>query len=170
MSSAETRTGRSLASVQERRMAMLAHLACWFSLLPLVGLYVTAAIYRRARQRSPWVAQQALQAIIYQTLAFNLLLPALTILLVVAALAWRGSHTGGALALAVALTALPLFLLHYLAQGCWATHAARAIGRGEEYRYPWLGRLIGAPAATADQGTAAGPGASPYAGVDVNCP
>lgn len=134
---------------QERAQAARAHLSAWLNLLPLFGVFAAAGIYRRSARHSPWVAQQALQSSLFQLLTFNLLFILLAIVIPAAAIAWDTRYGGADLVLATLLTALPVFLSTYFAQAAVATRAARAVRRGENFRHPLIGRLIGAPAATA---------------------
>lgn len=129
-------------------MAARAHLCAWLSVLPLFGLLASAGIYNRRQRYSPWVGQQALQAALFQVLMFNLLLALLGLVIPIAWMAWQSVYSGGDLAGAVLLTAAPFVAAHYLGQGIWATRAARAVQRGENYRYRGVGRLLGgAPSA-----------------------
>ncbi|MEE9277893.1 MAG: DUF4870 domain-containing protein [Dehalococcoidia bacterium] len=145
--------GRESAAVEtnaeERAQAARAHLSAWLGFLPLFGVFVAVTIYSRSVKLSPWAAQQALQSSLFQFFAFNCLLIVLAIVAPVSALAWDARYAGASLVLAVFLTALPFLLAYYLLQGLLATRAARAVLRGEQFRYPFAGRLGGAPAATA---------------------
>ena len=134
-----------IASREERAQAARAHLSAWLALLPLLGVFASVAIYSRNLHASPWVARQALQSSLFQIIAFNLLLIVLAIVAPLALLAWDGRYDGGALVLAVVLTASPFLAIYYLGQGLAATRAARAVRRGEDYRHPLVGRLVGRP-------------------------
>ena len=153
-------------SAVERADAARAHLSAWLGVVPFLGMVPAAAIFVRRAGRSPWTAQQALQAVLFQLLAVNALIVVLAVVLPVAYVAWNGSREGGALAGAMVLTALPFAVVHYAAQGLLASRAARAVRRGECYRYVLVGRLLGAPAAVA---AAAGPdGAQSRSGVGAS--
>ena len=135
----------SAVSSAERNLAARAHLYAWLSILPLLGLFPTVGLYNRCKDGSPWVAQQALQAVLFQVVTFNVLLVVLAIIAPIALVAWSTRYDGDALALAVLVTVLPFFALHYVAQGVSAVQAARAIRRRQEFRYRVIGRLVGAP-------------------------
>ncbi len=134
-------------TVSERRLAGAAHLCALLSVLPLLGLFPTVGIYNRQKKASPWVARQAMQAALFQVVTFNVILVLLAIVVPVALVGWGTRYDDGDLVLAVALTALPFFTAHYVAQGVLAMRAARAIRTGEDYRYRWIGKLAG-PAET----------------------
>jgi uncharacterized Tic20 family protein len=141
----------AMPSAAERAQAARAHLSVWLSLLPLIGVFAAAGIYSRNRTVSPWVSQQALQSALFQIVLFNLLLIVLAIAVPVSALAWDTKYDGGSLVLAVFLTALPFIVVAYLTQGLLATRAASAVRRGQHFRHPVVGRLVGSPASTAAQ-------------------
>ena len=140
-----------MPSPDERAQAARAHLSVWLSLLPLFGVFAAVGIYSRNQRSSPWVSQQALQSALFQIIFFNLLLITLAIVVPVSALAWDGTYDGGSLVLAVFLSALPFLVAVYLSQGLLATRAAAAIRRGEDFRHPIVGRLVGSRAMTAAQ-------------------
>ena len=144
-------TAEQPITTAERRLAAAAHLCALLSVLPLLGLFPTVGIYNRQKRTSPWVAQQAVQAALFQVVTFNVILVLLAIV-VPAALGWVGGRgmTAGDLVLAVALTVLPFLAAHYLAQGVLAMRAARSLRTGEDYRYRWIGKLVG-PAVTERQ-------------------
>ena len=131
------------APLAERGVAARAHLCAWLSVLPLLGLFASVGIYNRRQRYSPWVGQQALQAALFQVLMFNLLLVVLGLVIPIALVAWQSVYGGGDLVVAALLTAAPFVAVHYCVQGVWATRAARAVHRGEGYRYPYVGRLLG---------------------------
>jgi uncharacterized Tic20 family protein len=141
-------------SADERAQAARAHLSIWLSLLPLFGVFAAVGIYSRNQRSSPWVSQQALQSALFQIVFFNLLLIVLAVVVPISALAWDGTYDDGSLVLAVFLSALPFIVVVYLVQGLLATRAAAAIRRGEDFRHPMVGRLVGSTARTADQVTA----------------
>ena len=130
-------------TVSERRLAAAAHLCALLSVLPLLGLFPTVGIYNRQKQASPWVAQQAVQAALFQVVTFNVILVLLAVVVPVALVGWGTQYGGSDLALAVVLTVLPFHAVHYVAQGVLAVRAARAIRTGEDYRYRWIGKLVG---------------------------
>jgi len=136
------------ASPEELATAARAHLAAWIGLAPLFGLFAAFGIYSRSQQESPWVAQQALQSVLFQTVAFNVMVLLTGIAVAVGFAAWSGSESGDDLVIAAILTALPLYALGYLVQALIATRAARAISSGVEFRHPVIGRLVGASAPT----------------------
>ncbi len=146
-----TPTDGPTASSDERAQAARAHLSAWLGLLPLFGVFASAGIYGRNVSASPWVAQQALQSSLFQIVTFNLLLIVVAAVAPVSFFAWESKHDGASLALAIFLTILPFIVVYYAAQGLAATRAARAVRRGEDFRYPFLGRLVGDPALTAHQ-------------------
>lgn len=127
----------------ERRQAARAHLSAWLGLLPLFGLFTAFGIYSRTQRSAPWVARQALLSVIFQTLMFNasVLLTGITVAIGFAV--WNGRQDGDDLVIAAILTGLPFYLATYLLQGVLASGAARAVLRGEEFRYPLIGRLVG---------------------------
>ncbi len=130
-------------SEPERRQAARAHLSAWLGLLPLFGLFTAFGIYSRTQRSAPWVARQALLSVIFQTLMFNasVLLTGITVAIGFAV--WNSSQDGDDLVIAAILTGLPFYLAAYLLQGVLASGAARAVLRGEEFRYPLIGRLVG---------------------------
>ena len=130
-------------TVSERRLAAAAHLCALLSVLPLLGLFPTVGIYNRQKMVSPWVAQQAVQAALFQILTFNVILVLLAIVVPAALVGWGTRYDGSDLVLAVALTALPFLAAHYVIQGVLVMRAARAIRTGENYRYRWIGKLAG---------------------------
>lgn len=130
-------------TISERRLAAAAHLCALLSVLPLLGLFPTVGIYNRQKEASPWVAQQAVQAALFQVVTFNVILVFLAAVVPVALVGWGMQYGGSDLALAVVLTVLPFLAVHYVAQGVLAVRAARAIRTGEDYRYRWIGKLIG---------------------------
>ena len=144
-SSADATAG---ASSEERATAARAHLAAWLGVAPLFGLLAAFGIYSRAQQESPWVAQQALQSVLFQTVSFNVMLLLTGIAVAIGFAAWSGSESGDDLVIAAVLTALPFYAFAYLVQAVMATRAARAILRGAEFRHPVIGRLVGASAPT----------------------
>jgi len=130
-------------SDEERRAAALAHLCALFSVLPLLGLFPTVGIYNRRKQTSPWVARQAVQAALFQVLTFNVILVVMGIVVPITLVGWATRYEDGNLVLAVVLTALPFLLVHYAVQAVLVVRAASAIRTGADYRYPWVGGLIG---------------------------
>ena len=149
---ADAASGNAAApSADERAQAARAHLSIWLSLLPLLGVFAAIGIYSRNQHRSPWVSQQALQSALFQIVFFNLLLIQVAIVVPIAAIAWDGTYDGGSLVFAVFLSALPFIVINYLVQGLLASRAAAAVRRGEDYRHPIVGRLVGSPALTASQ-------------------
>ena len=130
-------------TASERRLAAAAHLCALLSVLPLLGLFPTVGIYNRQKQASPWVAQQAVQAALFQVVTFNVILVLLAVVVPVALVGWGTQYGGSDLALVVVLTVLPFLAVHYVAQGMLAVRAARAIRTGEDYRYRWIGKLAG---------------------------
>ena len=136
------------ASAEELATAVRAHLAAWLGLAPLFGLFAAFGIYSRAQQESPWVAQQALQSVLFQTVAFNVMVLLTGIAVAIGFAAWSGSESGDDLVIAAILTALPFYALGYLTQAIIATRAARAISAGVQFRHPLIGRLVGASAPT----------------------
>jgi uncharacterized Tic20 family protein len=129
-----------------RAAAARAHRAALFNVVPLLGVFAAVGVYRTQQAESVWAARQALQAALFQFLTFNGALIVITLVAVAAAFAWAPSRGGGALALSVVLTALPFYAAYYLLQGGLAWRAATAVGRGEDFRYPVVGRLLGPPA------------------------
>lgn len=127
----------------ERKLAALAHLCALLSVLPLLGLFPTVGIYNRNKQASPWVAAQAVQAALFQVLTFNVILVMLGIVVPIALVGWSTRYDDGDLILAVVLTSLPFLAVHYVVQAVLVVRAARAIRGGEDYRYRWVGGLIG---------------------------
>lgn len=126
----------------ERGVAARAHLYAWLSVLPLLGLFASVGIYSRRQRYSPWVGQQALQAALFQVLMFNVLLVVLGLVIPIALVTWQSVYRGGDLVAATLLTAAPFVAVHYCVQGVWATRAARAVHRGERYRYRYVGRFL----------------------------
>ena len=143
-------TAEQPITTAERHLAAAAHLCALLSVLPLLGLFPTVGIYNRQKRTSPWVAQQAVQAALFQVVTFNVILVLLAIVVPAALVGWGTRYDGGDLVLAVALTALPFLTAHYLAQGVLAMRAARSLRTGEDYRYRWIGKLVG-PAVTERQ-------------------
>ena len=139
------------ASAEELATAARAHLAAWLGLAPLFGLFAAFGIYSRSQQESPWVAQQALQSVLFQTVAFNVMLLLTGIAVAIGFAAWSGSESGDDLVIAAILTALPFYALGYLIQALIATRAARAINTGVQFRHPVIGRLVGALAPTSTE-------------------
>lgn len=113
---------------EERVLAALAHLSV--VLLPIV---LPLVIYLAARRSAPYAAQQAKQALGFQSI--DAVLGVLMFLLVnaVAGPAGRASELGFAV-LAIAAIALLVFTVSF----SWA-HAARRAFAGEEFHYPLLG-------------------------------
>lgn len=130
----------------ERDAAARAHLGAFLNLIPLLGVFTAVGIFRSQQAESRWAARQALQAAVFQLLSFNVVLIVVTLVAVVAVFAWESSYSGGSLVLAVFLTVVPFYLLYYAAQGLAAVRAAGAVRRGDDYRYPIAGRLMGPPA------------------------
>ena len=128
-----------------RDAAVSAHRAALLNVVPLLGVFAAVGVYRTQQAGSVWAARQALQAALFQFLTFNAALIVVTIVAVGAAFAWEPSRGGGALVLAVVLTALPVYAVYYVAQAGLAWRAAAAVGRGEDFRYPIVGRLMGPP-------------------------
>lgn len=139
------------ASSEELATAARAHLAAWLGVAPLFGLFAAFGIYSRSQQESPWVAQQALQSVLFQTVAFNVMLLLTGTAVAIGFAAWSGSESGDDLVIAAILTALPFYALGYLAQALIATRAARAIRGGVQFRHPVIGRLVGASAPTSGE-------------------
>lgn len=128
-----------------RDAAARAHRAALLNAVPLLGVFAAVGVYRTQQAGSVWAARQALQAALFQFLTFNGALIVVTIVAVAAAFAWAPSRGGGALALSVVLTALPVYAAYYAIQAGLAWRAAAAVGRGEDFRYPIVGRLMGPP-------------------------
>lgn len=129
-----------------RDAAAGAHLGAFFNVIPLLGVFTAIGVFRTQRDRSLWAARQALQAAMFQFLTFNVALGLVTTVVVIAVFAWESTYSDGSLALAVFLTALPFYVAYYVVQGLAALRAAAAVRRGEDYRYPIAGRLMGPPA------------------------
>ena len=140
--------GNLKASAEERAAAARAHLAAWLGLAPLFGLFAAFGIYSRSQHESPWVAQQALQSVLFQTVAFNVMVLLTGIAVAIGFAAWSGTESGDDLVIAAILTALPFYALGYLSQALIATRAAHAISAGEQFRHPVIGRLVGPSAPT----------------------
>lgn len=130
-------------SLDARAAAAHAHTAAFFNLVPLLGVFAAVGVFRTQQRQSVWAARQALQAALFQFISFNLALVVITLVAVVAAFAWESSYAGGDLVLAVVLSVLPFYAAYYLLQGLAAWRAAAAVRRGDDYRYPLTGRLIG---------------------------
>jgi uncharacterized Tic20 family protein len=113
--------------------------------IPLLGVFMSIGTFRTHQDRSIWVGRQALQAAVFQFLTFNAALGLVTMVALIAIVAWESSYSGGSLVLAVVLTVLPFYVVYYVAQGFAAIRAASAVRRGEDYRYPIAGRLIAPP-------------------------
>ena len=128
-----------------RAVAARAHRTALLNVVPLLGVFAAVGIVRSPGPESPWAARQALQAALFQFVSFNAALIAVTCVAVAAAFAWQSTYRDGALALAVVLTALPVYLAYYAVQAVLAWRAADAVGRGDDYRYPLIGRLMGPP-------------------------
>ena len=141
-SAAEPPAPRSQA---ERDTAARAHLAAFLNLIPLLGVFAAVGVFRTEQTRSIWAARQALQSALFQFLTFNAALALVTLVAVIAVFAWESSYSDGSLVLAVVLTVLPFYLVYYAVQGFAAIRAAAAVRRGEDYRYPIAGRLMGPP-------------------------
>lgn len=130
-------------SEAERAAAARAHMGALLNVVPLLGVFAAIGVFRGYQSRSPWVARQALQAAIFQLLAFNVGIMVVTVVGVIGALAWESRYGGGDLALAVVLTVLPFYLGSYVAQASAAAWAARRLRSGGEARLPIAGRLAG---------------------------
>ena len=130
-------------TVAARTVAARAHQTALLNVVPLLGVFAAVGLFRSQGSQSDWAARQALQAALFQFLSFNLALIVVTCVAVAAAFAWESSYRDGALALAVVLTALPVYLAYYGVQAVLAWRAAGAVRRGDDYRYPMIGRLMG---------------------------
>ncbi|MGH2515055.1 MAG: DUF4870 domain-containing protein [Ktedonobacterales bacterium] len=129
----------------ERVLAACAHLA---TLLSIPGLIVALAIWLVNRKRSPYIAQQARQAVLWQILA-NALLLLLVVLLVGSAIHELGGtiNTKGSagqadmVKLLGSLVGLYVVLLGALIC-CWASAILGAILSllGRSFHYPLVGR------------------------------
>lgn len=117
----------------DRRRAALAH-ALWF--VPIAGVFVTLAIYLRARERSPFVEQHARGALRFQALSQG---PLFTLALILAAGLLRAAMAlglPGPASLAAAAVPLAAWVLYGLV--AVAAALARALA-GRPCRYPGLG-------------------------------
>ena len=131
-------------TVAARTVAARAHQTALLNVVPLLGVFAAVGLFRSQGSQSDWAARQALQAALFQFLSFNLALIVVTCVAVAAAFAWESSYRGaGRWSLAVVLTALPVYLAYYGVQAVLAWRAAGAVGRGDDYRYPMIGRLMG---------------------------
>ena len=124
-----------------RAAAARAHRTALLNVVPLLGVFAAVGLLRNQGSESAWAARQALQAALFQFLTFNVALIVITCVAVAAVFAWPSSHGDGVLA--VVLTALPVYLAYYVVQAVLAWRAAGAVGRGDDYRYPIIGRLMG---------------------------
>ena len=124
-----------------RVAAARAHRTALLNVVPLLGVFAAVGLFRSQGSQSDWAARQALQAALFQFLSFNVALIVVTCVAVAAAFAWQSSYRDGALA--VVLTALPVYLAYYGVQAVLAWRAAGAVRRGDDYRYPMIGRLMG---------------------------
>lgn len=131
--------------IGERVLAACAHLA---TLVSIPGLLVALGIWLVNRKRSPFVAQQARQAVIWQILS-NILLLVLVVLLVGTAIHELGgtlSSKGSAgqadiMKLLGSLVGLYVVLLGALIC-CWVSAILGALAalRGRSFHYPIVGR------------------------------
>ncbi len=109
-------------TADERRWAMFAHGSVVLTLITLpllgtLGVLATLFIWLLKRNRSPYVAAQALQAFIFQP--------------VVVVLTFLIAYTAGSLAILVLIGALTYGL--YAAYSCY---------HGRDFKYPVLGKLL----------------------------
>jgi len=128
-----------------RDAAARAHMAAFFNLVPLLGVFTAVGVYRTQQRESVWAARQALQAALFQFLSFNVALMLITLVAVIAVFAWESAYTDASLVLAVVLTVLPFYLGYYVLQAYAAWRAAAAVRRGDDHRYAITGRLAGPP-------------------------
>ena len=143
MAEEEAGAGEVAPNEVERAAAARAHLGALLNVVPLLGVFAAMGVFRGYQGHSAWGARQALQAAIFQLLAFNVGIILVTLAAVIGALAWESRYSGGDLVLAVALTALPFYAAYYLAQASAGTRMARQVRRGRTARYPIAGRLAG---------------------------
>ena len=110
----------------ERTVAALAHLSILLDVATAVGgLIAAAAIYVRWRERSPYVAQQASQALFFQLGLWGLTLAG-------GVLSW--TLTAGLTSVCLLPAGVLLWTLGIL----YALHAAARCLRGKPFHYPLL--------------------------------
>lgn len=132
-------------SAAERILAAIAHFVTIFS---LPGMLLATAIWLTQRRRSRYVAVQARQAVLWQTLGHIIIFLAVALLLLTAVLAVGGSDARG-LAGQVAGSSMVgsvigLFLIPIGATAFFfASSLVGAIASllGKKYTYPFIGRL-----------------------------
>ena len=119
-------------SQDDRTMAMLAHGSIILNAITGVGgIIVALVLWLVKRQESPWVGQQALQALVYQVITAVIFYLLLTVSIIL-------------IAILVGILCLPLTLLVGLAALAYGVYGAYRCYQGDDFRYWWLGDFLAA--------------------------
>lgn len=112
---------------EERTMAMLAHGSAVLNVFTVVGgIIVALVIYLVEKDKSPWAAFQALQALVYQVIA--------------SVVVWLAMIFSSILiAFLIGCVLLPLSLLLGLAALAYSVYAAYQTYQGLDFRYALVG-------------------------------
>ncbi len=114
----------------ERVMAALAHASIILNLFTGIGGIIAAvAIYLVRKEKSAWVASQALQAAVYQGITA---VGTFVLLAIAAALSVIG----------VGLCMFPLIGLLGLAIVAYGCYAGYLCYQGKDFKYPWIADLL----------------------------
>lgn len=141
----DTRFAEVDVSSDERTMAALAHGSIILTLLTggIGGLIVAFVVWAVHREKSRWVADQSLQALIFQ-------IAATLVAYVLAVLAGGAIAVSGALtAILIGLCILPFALLFGLvaavfplAATAYGVYGALETYQGRDFQYCWVGNLV----------------------------
>lgn len=129
----------------ERIVAAVAHL---LTLLSIPGILLASVIWFTQRRRSRYIAMQARQAVLWQTLGHIIVFVAIVLLLVTAVFALGDSNASGlvgqiaggsAVGSVIGLFLIPVGVtVFFFVSSLIGTIAALL---GKRYTYPWVGRM-----------------------------
>jgi uncharacterized Tic20 family protein len=120
----------AMSAQEERTWSILAHLSIFLNLFTgFLGPVVALVIWLVYRDRSPKVAFHALQSMWYQVAW-----------LVVLGIGW--AFTGLLMLILIGFLLVPVMALLTVVPFAHAAYAAYRVGRGDDYRYPFVADLI----------------------------
>ncbi|MDO8671795.1 MAG: DUF4870 domain-containing protein [Dehalococcoidia bacterium] len=116
-----------MGTQDERNMAMLAHGSAILNVITGIGgIVVALVIYLTQKDKSPWVGFQALQSLIYQTIASVVLWIAAFISILL-------------MSVLIGCITLPVTLLLAVAAIVYSLYGAVQVYQGSDFRYALVG-------------------------------
>ncbi|MDO8670624.1 MAG: DUF4870 domain-containing protein [Dehalococcoidia bacterium] len=116
-----------MGTQDERTMAMLAHGSAILNVITGIGgIAVALVIYLTQKEKSPWVAFQALQSLIFQTVVSVVLWIAVFISVLL-------------MSILIGCITLPITLLLAVGAIAYSLYGAIQVYQGSEFRYVFVG-------------------------------